>query len=316
LFRRYVQACAVAATLAGAFSGVFACGHSNNPTGPSVVDPPPPRPITTSAVFIGAGDIADCGNEGGAPAEATARLLDAIPSATVFTAGDNAYPTGSKAEYDACYHPRWGRHRGRTKPAPGNHEYEYDRHDGGGYYGYFGDSAGPPNGYYSYDLAAWHIVVLNSNPEVPSRPGSAQLAWLRDDLTASRAKCTLAIWHHPRFTSGPSVGFPGAGNVMGDVWSVLYEFKADVVVNGHDHFYERFAEQMPDGSPDPVNGIRQFTVGTGGAPLYLLGALRRSSERQIRSYGILQLMLHPASYEWTFIPAPGGAVDAGIGMCH
>ena len=272
--------------------------------------------VTTTAVLVGAGDIADCGNDRGAPAEATAKLVDAIPNAAVFTAGDNAYPTASKADYDGCYHPRWGRHKGRTRPAPGNHEYEYDRHDGAAYYGYFGGVAAPPDGYYSYDLAAWHVVVLNSNAEVPSGPGSAQLEWLRQDLRESSARCTLAIWHHPRFTSGPSRGFPGEGNVMGDVWNVLYEFKADVIVNGHDHFYERFAAQAPDGSPDSTNGIRQFIVGSGGASLYPVTAPKRNSERWIGAYGIIQLSLHPATYEWNFIPAPGGAPDSGAGTCH
>jgi hypothetical protein len=261
-----------------------------------------------TAILIGAGDIADCDNDLGRHAEETARLLDTHQGA-VFAAGDLAYFSGTQAEFETCYGPRWGRHLGRTRPAAGNHEYESP--GATPYYAYFGAAAGPSGlGYYSYGLGNWHIVVLNSN--VPASSGTAQNAWLRDDLTTNRSACTLAYWHHPRFTSGPS-----GGGIMLDTWRTLYEFGVDVVVNGHDHGYERFAPQDPDGRIDAVKGITQFVAGTGGAPLYVFGAARANSQTRVSAYGVLELTLLVSSYQWRFIEAVNEFPrDIGTAVCH
>jgi protocatechuate 3,4-dioxygenase beta subunit len=264
----------------------------------------------TPAVFVGAGDIAACTETGD---EATALLLDGIPG-TVFTAGDNAYESGTAEEFANCYDPSWGRHKARTRPSPGNHDY---RTTGAApYYAYFGDNAGPAGrGYYSYDLGAWHIISLNSNIKSLLKPGSAQDQWLRADLAANSKLCTLAYWHHARFSSGTR---HGSDTTMQHLWQALYEYGADVVIVGHDHTYERFAPQTPDGTADPVRGIRQFVVGTGGKDLYGFGPLIANSEAQNRTaHGVLKLTLHATSYEWQFIPIAGQTfTDTGSDSCH
>ncbi len=262
-------------------------------------------------VLVGAGDIASCASVGD---EATAALLDEIPG-TVFTAGDNVYDHGTPVEFARCYEPSWGRHRARTRPAPGNHDYGTPH--AAGYFGYFGEAAGPSErGYYSYDLGAWHIVVLNSNCGAAGGcgPGSPQERWLRADLAAHPAACTLAYWHHPRFSSGPH----GGSTAVRAFWQALYEAGAEIVINGHDHLYERFAPQDPDGRLDEEHGIRQFTVGTGGAGLYAVRRRAPNSEVvNTATFGVLKLTLYPDRYEWEFIPVPGGGfTDRGSGSCH
>ncbi len=308
--RRYAQACALSAVAALAIQ----CGNSG--TAPSTTGPPPsPPPVATTAFLIGAGDIADCTYPVpgvlGIHAEETAKLLDTNPEGMVFAAGDLAYFQGNKTQFATCYDPRWGRHKNRTWPSPGNHEYETP--GAADYAAYWGEAAGPFGSfYYSHDLGAWHIVSLDSN--VSQSPGSPQWNFLREDLTASHAKCTLVYWHHPRFTSGPSGGGPG---VMADIWQLLMDFKVDVVVNGHDHFYERFAPQDGNGLPTP-NGVREFIVGTGGAQLYPLVARRPNSEvLLLNTYGVIKFTLHPDTYEWAFLEAGTGAIkDSSVGSCH
>ena len=180
------------------------------------------------------------------------------------------------------------------------------------YFQYFGGAAGPPGlGYYSYPAGPWHVVVLNS--EIAAGTGSAQERWLRADLQAHPNKCTAAYWHRPLFSSGPH----GADRTMQGIWRTLYEFKVDVVINGHDHLYERFTPQDPNGMPDHANGIRQFVVGTGGADLTSMpGSPQPNSEMQSRAWGVLMLVLHNADYRWQFIPVDGSAGDAGQTVCH
>ena len=280
------------------------CGGDGNP-GPGPGPIPPPPPIPSSATLVGAGDIAMCGQPG---AEATARLIDNIPG-TVFTAGDNAYFQGRAEDYRDCYHPTWGRHRDRTRPSPGNHEYESP--GARPYYEYFGGSAGPFGfGYYSFVLGNWTIYSLNSN--APMNQSSAQLNWLREELAASTTECSLAIWHHPVFSSGPN----GSHGPSRDLWRVLHPAAVDVVVNGHDHLYERFAPQDPEGRSDPLRGIRQFTVGTGGAELYAPAQLRPNSERISSEFGVLKLTLNKTSYAWEFIAVDGRIRDSGSANCH
>ncbi len=259
-------------------------------------------------VLVGAGDIASCARHRG---EATARLLDTIPG-TVFTAGDNAYPWGTFDQYLRCYHVTWGRHKARTRPTPGNHDYATP--GAAGYFRYFGALAGDSGaGYYSYELGAWHIIALNSN--ITMRRDSAQERWLRADLAAHPRRCTLAYWHHPRFSSGSTHGSDVRSRV---VWRDLYAAGADVVVNGHEHNYERFAPMTPAGVVDTARGIREFVVGTGGESHYPLGPPLASSEaRNDATFGVLRLTLYPGSYAWRFIPVAGATFsDSGRGDCH
>ena len=273
---------------------------------------PPALPADQAAVLIGAGDIADCKDLSGA--EATAKLLDHIPG-TVFAAGDLAYPDGSKENF-VCYDQTWGRVKSRTRPAPGNHEF----HSSGAtpYFDYFGVAAGDPKtGYYCYELGTWHIIVLNSECKDVGGcdAGSAQEKWLRADLKAHPAACTLAYWHKPLFSSG---GAHGNDLTVKPLWDALYQADADVILGGHDHDYERFAPQTPDGAPDPKRGIREFVVGTGGKNHRPFGETKANSEvRDASAFGVLKLTLKSGSYEWQFIPEAGKTfTDSGSGTCH
>jgi hypothetical protein len=280
-------------------------------TGPASTAPSSGAEAGTATLLV-AGDIADCGSRGD---EGTAALLDANPTAAVATLGDNVYDSGTRSEFADCYGPSWGRHKGRTRPAPGNHEYGSD--GARPYYEYFGEAAGEPEkGYYSYDLGPWHVVVVNSNcGEVACGAGSAQEAWLRADLAAHPARCTLAYWHHPRFSSGSRHGStPG----MAPIWKTLYELGADVVLAGHDHDYERLAPLDPSGKVDQERGIRSFVVGTGGKSHSGFGGPLTGSEvRNGDTFGVLELTLKPIGYDWKFIPQPGFSfTDSGSGDCH
>ena len=263
-------------------------------------------------VLVGAGDIANCAISDGSGAVATAALLDRIPG-TVFTVGDHAYPSGASKEFRDCYDASWGRHKARTRPAPGNHDYITAKAKG--YYDYFGDSAGPDRrGYYSFTLGAWHVVSLNSF--IAADRGSPQIEWLRKDLKDNRATCTLAYWHIPVFSSGPHGSDVRTSAHMLEAWRVLYEFGADVVINGHDHDYERFAPQDPNGKADP-RGVREFVVGTGGAGMYEFRQIRANSEvRSSRSYGVLKLVLSATDYNWDFVSGAGEPFqDRGTSTC-
>lgn len=289
---------------AGPPSAQSPSGPRSTPSrGPAVTAPP------GSAVLVGAGDIATCDGNGD---EATAALLDGIDGA-VFTAGDNAYESGSVEEFRDCYRPSWGRHLTRTRPAPGNHDHGTD--DLAGYRGYFGDRAGSPDtSWYSYEVGAWHVVVLDSMcGEVGGcGPESRQGIWLAADLAGSSARCTVAIWHHPRFSSGDH----GSDAGVDPFWRVLHAAGVDVVINGHDHDYERFAPQDPDGVADP-DGIRQFVVGTGGAPLRdFKDAVANSVVRAAIAHGVLRLTLRQSGYDWQFLSVDGSFADAGAATCH
>lgn len=265
-------------------------------------------------ILLAAGDIAGCDSTGD---EATAAVLDSQPG-TIAALGDLAYPNGTAAEFSSCYDPTWGRHRDRTFPAPGNHEYLSS--GAAPYYAYFGDRAGPSGrGYYSYDLGAWHIVSLNSNCSSISGgcgAGSPQEAWLRADLAASTALCTLAFWHHASFSSGTT---HGASDRMRALLDLLHAHHADVLLTGHEHHYERFAPQTPDRVASS-SGIRAFVVGTGGrSPTYPFGTppAPNSELRVTGVRGVLKLTLRAAGYDWQFVPVAGQTLaDAGTGACH
>jgi hypothetical protein len=261
------------------------------------------------SVFVGAGDIADCGNDND---EATASLLDGI-AGTVYTLGDNAYSSGTATEFAQCYDPTWGRHKARTRPSPGNHDYKTS--GASAYYDYFGALAGPSGqGYYSFDLGGWHIISLNS--EISMSAGSAQETWLRADLAASSAQCTLAYWHKPRFSSGTKHGSNASAEPL---WQALYDFHAEIVLGGHEHNYERFAPQTAAGVADPTNGIREFVVGTGGGSHYDDEGtpLPNSEVFNGTTYGVLKFTLGTGTYSWEFVPVAGQSFsDSGSGTCH
>jgi hypothetical protein len=281
---------------------IQATAHGLVAVAPITVAPQP-----AAVVLVGAGDIASCST---GDDEATAKLLDGI-SGTVFTAGDNAYENGTAAEFANCYGPTWGRQKGRTHPTIGNHE--YNTPNASGYFGYFGAAAGDPaTGYYSYDLGAWHIIVLNSNLLVSA--GSTQESWLRADLAAHPSRCTLAMWHHPRFSSGQH----GSSTTPQPLWQALYDAGAEVVVSGHDHIYERFAPQTPDGQVDASRGLREFVVGTGGADLYTFNNPAPNSQvKNNTTYGVLKFTLYADRYDWKFVPVSGSSfTDSGTATCH
>ncbi len=279
--------------------------------GPSAsLDAGPTAPPPADAILVGAGDIADCDRDAD---EQTGRLLDGI-AGNVFTAGDNVYPTGTAAQFRDCYAPTWGRQLARTRPAPGNHDWLTP--DLAGYRGYFGGSAGPDEvSWYSYDLGAWHIVVLDSDCEQVDGCGadSAQGRWLAADLAGTHATCTMAIWHHPRFSSGEH----GNDDAVAPFWQLLYDAGADVVVNGHDHDYERFAPQDPAARPDEARGLREFVVGTGGAALRDLRArVANSVVASASVFGVIRFVLRPTGYDWRFLSTTGAFVDSGSAECH
>ena len=262
------------------------------------------RPEDEPVVLVGAGDIASCDRDGD---ERTARLLDDIPG-TVFVAGDNVYPDGSLVHYQNCYDPSWGRHKVRTRPVPGNHEYETPGAQG--YFDYFGEVAGNRStGYYSYDLGAWHILALNT--QFTGREGSPQADWVQRDLEAHPRPCTLAIWHVPVFG-------PDSSSVrMQYVYKLLYNAGAELVINGHEHNYQRFAPQTDEGVADPERGVREFIVGTGGVGIG--GRDVAIPNREVfyeGGPGVLKLTLYAESYDWKFIPVDGSFTDSGSASCH
>jgi hypothetical protein len=267
--------------------------------------------------LVGAGDIAWCGNLLGA--EATAKLIENIPG-TVFAAGDLAYDNGTLQEFQNCYEPTWGRFKNRTRPAPGNHEYIGS--SASGYFQYWGAVAGDPKkGYYSYDLGPWHVVALNTNCNAKALggcgAGSPEEVWLRKDLADHADSCIIAYGHHSLFSSGilPSHAIHPELRAF---WQDLYRAHADLVLAGHEHSYERFAPQDPDGQLDEKNGIRQIVVGTGGkSHTPLLFATPNSEVRNSDTFGVLKLTLTEKSYKWEFIPQAGMTfTDSGEGACH
>lgn len=267
------------------------------------------KPITV----VAAGDLS-------APTEALqesmVKLVESRSPTAVLLLGDNQYPKGELALYQSRFEPTWGRLKAITHPVPGNHDYATP--GAAGYFEYFGARAGVPDaGYYSVEVGPWHVVALNSNDGacgvVPCGEGSAQLEWLKADLAKSKAKCTLAYWHHPRFNSGAHKSNPA----MGPFWNVLHDAGVDVVLNGHDHIYERFAPQNPAGEPDEA-GITQFTVGTGGISHYRIESEAPNSRvRDADTFGVLELELGEQDYAWRFVPlAPGTLKDEGRATCH
>jgi hypothetical protein len=274
-------------------------------------------PLSQTFVLVGAGDIAGCKALAGA--EATAKLIEQIPG-TVFAAGDLAYERGSASEFQDCYGTTWGRFKDRTRPALGNHEYGDPA--ASPYFQYWGDRAGPAGkGYYSYDLGVWHVVVLNTNCDAQGLggcgEGSPQELWLRQDLRERPNACILAYGHHALFSSG-LFRKHAIHPELKRLWQDLYAAHADLMLVGHEHSYERFAPQDPDGRFDPAHGIREIVAGTGGRSPDPLGLPIPNSElRNTDTYGVLKLTLAPQGYTWEFVPEEGKTFrDSGAGACH
>jgi acid phosphatase type 7 len=256
---------------------------------------------TTSVIIAGAGDISSCSNNNDYK---TAQLLGQIAPSFVFVTGDNAYDSGSSAQYTNCYHPTWGKYKNITKPVPGNVEYKTS--GASGYFNYFGVPK-----YYAYNAGAWRIYALNS--EIDTSSTSAQVQWLKNDLAANPKKCVLAYWHRPRWSSGVH----GSDSKVQSLWKVLYDGKAELVINGHDHSYERFAMMNANGQA-AITGLREIVVGTGGSGHTGFGAILSTSRvRNANTYGVLRLILRSDGYDWKFIPISGQTFsDRGGTDCH
>lgn len=298
-----------------------ACAHTS-----------PGLPKTDDPVIAAAGDIgcdptnkdfnAGAGTTDACAARATSDILVELHPAAVLVLGDEQYPCGDTGAFTASYDPTWGRVKAVSRPVPGNQEYNQDAGcsiDGQarGYFDYFGKAAGNAGeGWYSFNIGSWHVIALNANCDAIGGcdAGSPQEAWLKNDLTADTALCTLAFWHQPRFGSGSH------GNDLSTAafWDDLYAANADLVLNGHDHGYERFAPQDPGQQPDSEHGIREFIVGTGGEDHGSIHEVQPNSEVQnADTFGALELSLHPAGYDWLFAPVAGSTfTDSGSGTCH
>jgi hypothetical protein len=310
-----------------ASSLILCCGSSAGPpTSPNPSPVPTPTPPPRDPVIAAAGDIA-CGPVT-SPSAITCRQFDtsetvlAINPTLVLGLGDLQYEEARYDDFLAFYDVTWGRFKSITRPVPGNHEYQTSA-DAKGYFDYFNGlsvadgPAGPRGqGWYSFNVGTWHVVGLNSNCDKAGGCGanSAQTRWLREDLRANTSRCTLAFWHHPRFSSGRN----GSHEFMQTVWQLLYEQGGEVVLNGDDHLYERFTPQDALGRPDAARGVRQFTVGTGGRNLYQFRTPLPTSEVRVAdTFGVLKLTLRPDSYDWAFVPISGdGPTDSGWGVCH
>lgn len=264
-------------------------------------------------MLIAAGDIAECPSSGyvGTGAEATARLVQSLPG-IVLALGDLAYPNGTEQEFRECYEPTWGRFKDRTRPVPGNHE--YNSPGAAPYYAYWGERAGKAGeGFYSFDIGAWHIIALNSNL-LRGALEAKQEEWLASDLGSHRTRCALAFFHHARFSSG----WHASDRRSSPLLRILYAHGVDVILTGHDHDYERFAPQDLDGHLDLQHGIRAFVVGTGGARLGIFLLSQDNSEVRIfGEHGVLRMTLQANGYRWQFLSAPDGRpLDQGRDACH
>lgn len=278
-----------------------------------------PIPGQTAVTVYAVGDIAQC--YGLPPDPTTGSMITGTmlqqTSGWIFTLGDNSNDNGTMDDYNLCFTPTWGSLMPRLHPAMGNHDTNYPTNDGIPYFTYFSGMTGT-NGYYSLNLGSWHIIVLNSqcNYSLGCATGSPQERWLAMDLAANTQPCVLAIWHQPLFTTGNESPLP----VIVSFWQDLYNAHADLILNGHNHIYERYLPQDPSGALDLTNGIREMVVGTGGANhggMLLTPMAPNEEVRDGVTFGYLKLKLYPDSFTWEFVPQPGkDFTDAGSQTCH
>jgi hypothetical protein len=316
-------------TLIAVLLFALSCGGCHPPaqrTPPPASAPASALALAGASVLIGTGDIARCNFEGD---EITAAIVDSILKAdsvakvtdAVFTLGDNAYTSGSSGQWTNCFTPSWGDPKKsimkNIRPSPGNHDYYTQGADP--YYKYFGKAAGPPGkGYYSYDIGEWHAVVLNSeivvNASFDEHARKEQRDWLEADLKASNKECTVAYWHHPRFSSGSH----GSDVKLASIWHILHQYGVDLVLAGHDHHYERFAPMNAEGVLDTLNGIPSYVIGTGGAELrgMRLPLAQNSRKRVEGYYGVLLVTLGAKEFRSAFLSAGGYVWDPNGGKCH
>jgi acid phosphatase type 7 len=300
---------------------------------PAVFTTPPPAEasaevvaLTGASIMIGTGDIAACDSDGD---ELTAAIVDSVLRAdsaasvehVVFTTGDNAYPDGSERNFALCFTPSWGDSAKRImkyiRPSPGNHEHAV--FGAAAYYEYFGDKAGSPKkGYYSYNVGEWHVVVLNSeivvNDVFTLEDRKAQIDWLVEDLKSNPKKCTVAYWHHPRFSSGVH----GSDRKIAVFWGPLSDGGVDLIITGHDHHYERFLPMSPAGVADSARGMVQLVVGTGGGELRGLRStpVPNSAFRVQGNFGVVKLTLGAEEWRSAFLAVNGRIYDSSGGRCH
>ena len=283
---------------------------------PADTSTPAASPTPSEIDLIGAGNIINCDGAGG---KATAALLAQFPGATIFTAGDNIDHLGTPKEFKNCFGTTWGVYKDRIHPAIGDMEYNMKNPPAYAYFDYFGAAAGTPQqGWYSYDVSGWHIVVLNSECARINgcQAGSPEETWLKADLAAHPAQCSMAVWHMPRFYAAISQGLPA----FQDVWQDLYNAGVELVVNAHFRYYMRYAPMNPDGQLDDAKGIQEFVVGTGGAIPLVKGAPSCTGNCKVlntTTFGVIKLTLHPDSYDWAFLPTAGQTfTDGGSRTCH
>jgi acid phosphatase type 7 len=312
--------------LLGLLGALLACKPPVLPTPAPADAPAEVVALTGASILIGVGDIAACESTGD---ELTAAIVDSILEAdsvanvpdVVFTLGDNAYPDGSDRDFALCFTPSWGdsakRIMKKIRPSPGNHEHAV--FGAAAYYEYFGKSAGEPRkGYYSYDLGEWHVIVLNSeivvNGVFKEADRKAQLDWLAGDIKSNQKRCTVAYWHHPRFSSG----WHGSDPRIAVLWGLLYDGGADLILNGHDHHYERFHPMNAAGLLDSTRGMVEIVAGTGGGELRgLVGPPMANSAAQVQGhFGVLKLTLGAEEWRSAFLATSGRVYDPSGGKCH
>jgi hypothetical protein len=304
---------------------VVACKPPVRLTPPPAASPAALVALAGASVLIGVGDIASCSSK---LSIGTAVLVDSVLRAdsvakvdnAVFTLGDNVYTSGTTAQFDECFTPGWGDPKRRIMknlhPTPGNHEYYTPFADP--YYKYFGPAAGTVGkGYYSYEVGTWHVVVVNSeiivNPVFGDSARTAQMDWVEKDLKAHKKPCTIAYWHHPRFSSG----WHGSDRKLGPLWQLLYDNDVDLVLGGHDHDYERFRPMNPAGIADTTKGMTEIVAGTGGEELRgFSGTIANSAYRIEGRAGVLLLTLGAAEYRSAFLEIGGRVWDQSGGKCH
>jgi hypothetical protein len=310
--------------IAGAALVAVACKPAEQVTPPEAHAPASLVALSGAALFIGVGDIGVCGSRGD---ERTAQLVDSVLKAdsaagvatAAFTTGDNAYPSGLDRDFVRCFTPSWGDPKKRImkvlRPTIGNHDYQSAR--GAAYYRYFGQRAGPAfKGYYSYDLGEWHVVALNSEMIVKGTADEIreQYEWLENDLRTSGRRCTVAYFHHPLYSSGAH----GPNNAMRSLWEKLADGGVDLILNGHEHHYERFLPMNKAGAVDSVSGMEQIIVGTGGGGLTgIRSRVQANSARQIQGHwGVLLATLGTDEYRTSFLDVDGKVWDPSGRKCH